>query len=140
MAQKNYLAEVLNLLDCGSNIEAIKILRREKSYGLKDAKALAELLQGKSLSEAKKAEAAFVTGTDSDAVSVENLDKEALIDVLETEGKIAGIKMVRKQTGLGLKDAKDLVEKLPVEYPQKSGGCAAFIFIAVSFGGLLLNL
>jgi hypothetical protein len=79
-------------------------------------------------------------------------DVEASIDaearrVLNAEGKIPAIKLVREKTGLGLAEAKALVESLEpsagssgstgAATPKKSSGCLKVVAFAL-FGGLAL--
>lgn len=60
--------------------------------------------------------------------------------------KIDAIKVYREETGLGLKESKEAVEKLeqemraefPEKFPARSSGCSTIILIG--FVGLLVGL
>jgi ribosomal protein L7/L12 len=87
--------------------------------------------------------------SDKPYVFLENVPQEVQELVIAGQ-KIEAIKKVRESTGMGLKDSKDMVEKVArelaeknegLEIPQKAG-CAAFIAIGVSLaaiGKLLIN-
>ncbi|MDQ8179872.1 ribosomal protein L7/L12 [Pelagicoccus sp. SDUM812005] len=74
---------------------------------------------------------------------------QRLAEALELNRKLDAIKIYREATGLGLKDAKDAVEKLhadlhqkyPDRYPEpsKSAGCSASAaLLALAMGAIYL--
>jgi large subunit ribosomal protein L7/L12 len=102
-------AGALRLEECGPNkIAVIKVIREHTGLGLREAKDLSEA-------------APCVLAEWDDAARMERFraDLEAVGArtgaVLEDCGpnKIAVIKVVREYTGLGLKEAKELVESAP---------------------------
>lgn len=77
----------------------------EEKWGVKAAAAAAMVVAG----GAAPAAAAPAGG----GASEESTEYQALLEVTPNEKKIAVIKVVREVTGLGLKEAKDLVEAAP---------------------------
>ena len=93
-------SEVLEQIKFGNKIEAIKMLREKLNIGLKEAKDLVEKITSnnnmdKNIGEQKN-------------VSV----SEKVLDFLREGKKIDCVKVLREETGLGLKDSKDMVEKI----------------------------
>lgn len=128
--EDEFLKEVLMLLDSASSIAAIKVIREQTGLGLKDAKELSEKLSGLTLSEART-----VLEKQSTASEPSGLDEDEVKRIVEAEGKISAIKYVRQQTGLGLKDAKDFVER--IVGVQAKSGCASIIIAGLLLGQLL---
>ncbi|SRR5258706_10639671 len=90
--------EVIHALRHGNTVEAIKRLRESTGLGLKEAKAVIDhYLAGK-----------FAMTT---AASPAGRLPPAVTEALRRGNKIEAIKVLREQTGLGLKEAKDAVEK-----------------------------
>jgi ribosomal protein L7/L12 len=91
----------------GNKIEAIKLLREENGIGLKEAKELIDnILDNKTLPEVN-------TQTQENYSMSYNV-----LNHLRAGKKIDAIKALRQETGLGLKDAKDAVEKVLLENPE----------------------
>ncbi len=101
---------VLKALQAGQTIEAIKLLRLATGLGLKEAKdAVDAHLQGFPVTVPVAPPA--------------NQMPASVMAALQTGNKIEAIKLLREQTGLGLKEAKDAVEGIEV---RKVGGTGNF--------------
>ncbi len=102
------LPEVRALLDRGQKIEAIKIVRQRTGLGLKEAKDYVESLAAGATTQppAGRSNAAAATSAQLDAL------QPALLALLGKGHTIEAIKLIRQQTGMGLKEAKDYVDKL----------------------------
>ena len=97
-------SRVKEQLKKGNKIEAIKILREETGIGLKEAKELID-----------KAGTEGLSGRDmKDSISI----SINVLNYLREGKKIDAIKTLRQETGIGLKDAKDMVEKTLLENPE----------------------
>ena len=114
--------EIRELLASGNKIAAVKRYREETGAGLADAKAAVEALEfGEALPEHGRV-------SDSDLA-------DEVIRLLERNEKIQAVKLYREQTGVGLKDAKDAVERLGEQHgiPSASGaGCFGVILLAAA--------
>jgi ribosomal protein L7/L12 len=114
---------------CGpQKIAVIKVIREELGCGLKEAKDLSEtpgavLREGIRRAEAEElAHKLTALGAAVELREMWRRAEPAEVDVfLQSHGpnKISVIKEVRALTGLGLKDAKDLVEAAPTLIKQK---------------------
>lgn len=98
-------AEVRAALQRGNLFDAIKLLRQAGVSNLKEAKAVLEaearrINAGKSAGAAPHPPAAVPGGF-----------PPAAADALRRGNKIEAIRLVRQHNGLGLKEAKDLVER-----------------------------
>jgi ribosomal protein L7/L12 len=91
----------------GNKIEAIKILREETGINLKEAKELIEFSINKSPHPGDNIK-------NNHNISVPG----NVLNYLREGKKIDAIKVLRQETGLGMKDAKDMVEKVLLEYPE----------------------
>lgn len=101
-------ANVLEALHQGQTIEAIKLLRQATGLGLKEAKdAVDAYMQGLPVS--------MPTG------AREVSSPASVLMALQTGNKIQAIKLLREQTGLGLKEAKDAVEAMEAEIVGGTG-------------------
>ncbi len=100
--------EVRALLATGNKIEAVKLVRERTSLGLKEAKDLVDNIDGGALPS--------VPAISSTTFGNEHLDNENYVEearkLVAAGRKIEAIKLVRERTGLGLKEAKDYVERL----------------------------
>jgi hypothetical protein len=85
---------VLDALRRGNTIEAIKLLRTATGLGLGEAKALIDVHQRSNPVPHPVSAGPVSLGA-------------ALIDALQKGNKIEAIRLLREQTGLGLKAAKD---------------------------------
>jgi ribosomal protein L7/L12 len=103
------LAEVSALLAGGNKIEAIKRVRELTGLGLKEAKDYVEAMPLSGL-----------RGSPAPAAPAPSRGEAPAADLAEVSALLAGgnkieaIKRVRELTGLGLKEAKDYVDSLPL--------------------------
>jgi ribosomal protein L7/L12 len=97
--------QVASLLAQGGKMEAIKLVREKRRLGLTEAKAAVEAI-GK--------EAAIVPPAPGLQATIRRaLEMSDEVQHLVSQGqKIEAIKLIRERTGLGLKEAKDLVDRL----------------------------
>ena len=89
--------EVLDALDSGNTIEAIKLLRQSAGLGLKEAKDAIDAHQRGS---------AMVTALGNALGPL----PASVIEALQSGNKVEAIKLMREHAGSGLKEAKDAVE------------------------------
>ena len=102
--------DVLEALQQGEVVKAIVLLRMATGLGLQEANdAVAAHLDGLPVSIPKASSAAQLPAT--------------VIAAIQSGNKIEAIKLLREQTGLGLKEAKDAVEAMP---KNKTGGTGHF--------------
>ena len=129
------LANIRSALAAGEKIEAIKLYRELTGAGLAEAKQAVEALQaGRPIREI-----GFHSLSDEDVNEIQA--------AIFAGRKIPAIKVVRTATGMGLKQAKDLVESLELELRQTqpvkftapaAKGCGTTVFaIAVVFAALI---
>ena len=120
---------ILEQIKSGNKIDAVKMLRKELNISLIEAKELVDK----------------VSAGDNDlGINLSNKEtvsvSEKALEFLREGKKIDAIKVVREETGLGLKDSKELVEKVLEENSevnqlysaQSRAGVKKFLFI-VSF-------
>jgi ribosomal protein L7/L12 len=124
------LRELVELVRSGNKIEAIKLYRERTGVGLKEAKDAVEALE--------RADAARVTE------SVGESFRRQLVALLGAGRKIEAIKLYRERTGVGLKQAKDAVERLGAEHglpDRRAMGCLGMMVLLflVSVGATLLG-
>ena len=105
-------APVLDALARGQTIEAIKLLREARGLGLKEAKDIvdAQLAGAPSSLPASSFEQTMPAGALAANV----------IDALHRGNKIEAVRLVRDQTGMGLKEAKDAVDAYERTHPKTS--------------------
>ena len=121
---------ILEQIKSGNKIDAVKMLRKELNISLIEAK---ELVEKVSAGDNDLGIRIYLTRK---PVSV----SEKALEFLREGKKIDAIKVVREETGLGLKDSKELVEKVLEENSevnqlysaQSRAGVKKFLFI-VSF-------
>ena len=137
------VARVDQLARAGKKIEAIKLLREQTGLGLKDAKEAVEAIErGESvnLSPAPTTSVHVVSGVDTARVT----------QLLMQGKKVDAIKLVREETGLGLKEATDVVDALgatrysppPRTRTSRSGclGCLPLLlFMGLCAGFIMLT-
>lgn len=99
-------ANVVEALERGDAIEAIKRLRQATGLGLKEAKDL--------IDQHARGETVTVSAAVPLALS------PVVIEALQRGNKIEAIRLLREQTGLGLKEAKDAIEASPQAAPASS--------------------
>jgi len=93
------------LLATGEKIKAVKLVRERTSLGVKEAKDMVDHVDGGPPSSAPAISSMTFGNTHI------NVDDEAR-RLVAAGSKIEAIKLVRERTGLGLKEAKDYVERL----------------------------
>ncbi|MGK0186771.1 MAG: ribosomal protein L7/L12 [Verrucomicrobiales bacterium] len=132
---EEHLSEVQrqNIINCvrsGRKIEAIKIYREATGANLAESKQVIETLAAR-ISE--------------NAPSLANSGENEVAALLSQGNKIAAIKLYRKNTGAGLKEAKDKVEALaksldiaqPPTTSRKASGCGTSVFMSIAFVALV---
>jgi ribosomal protein L7/L12 len=93
-------------LQSGSKLEAIRILHAEGNHSLIQAKEFVDAYFQKNV-------------LDSTGVRTDHQVPDDLLDALRTGKKLLSIKLLCEQTGISLKEAKDVVEALPLQMDQK---------------------
>ncbi|MGH1335932.1 MAG: ribosomal protein L7/L12 [Aureispira sp.] len=124
------LNPILQLLLDGKKLSAIKEIRQQIGIGLKEAKILVEHLEiedynglvknyGYTLVEPPKPTVVNIPqGREYIYVNEVRLQVAAIAKLLQEEGKIQAISAVKEEVGLGLKEAKELVEQIETNsYP-----------------------
>ena len=114
-----FLREVAALVAAGQKIEAIKRVRERYGVGLKEAKDLVDGLEAGRQAEIELALSAFAP-----VVQPATNPEGEVRRLLAAGKKIEAIKLVRERTGLGLKEAKDLVEAYEAGQPVDFGRAA----------------
>jgi ribosomal protein L7/L12 len=103
---------VRRALQEGRKIEAIKRYREQTGLGLREAKDAVDLMEKELyLPGATPPSFQHDPGIESTSRAREEPD-EAVMRALQEGRKIEAIKLYREQTGLGLREAKDAVERL----------------------------
>ncbi len=102
-----FSSAVKEQLEKGNKIEAIKILREETGINLKEAKELIDYVIIKRTQPGDNIK-------NKDNISVPG----TVLNYLREGKKIDAIKALRHETGLGMKDAKDTVEKVLLVNPE----------------------
>lgn len=92
-------AEVRASLANGRKIEAIKLYRELTGVGLKEAKEAVE---------------AMMAAPSAAPVPSSNLDLEPVRALVANGKKIEAIRLYRELTGTGLKEAKEIIDAMPV--------------------------
>ena len=100
--------DVLDALQQGHTIEAIKLLRTATGLGLKEAKDVID---------------AFQQGHSMTVPIARSMDQlpVSVLQAIQSGNKIEAIRLLREQTGLGLKEAKDAVETMPKRKAEGTG-------------------
>lgn len=114
--------EIRSLLESGNKIAAIKRYREVTRVGLAEALAAVE---------------SFGRGTPLPAPiqPAESDVTDQIVDLLTRGKKIAAVKLYREKLGVGLKDAKDAVERIGAQndVPTSSGsGCLGIVLLGIS--------
>jgi large subunit ribosomal protein L7/L12 len=129
LSDRAFEEEVAMLLEQGQKIEAIKRYRERTGVGLKEAKDAVEAIQrGQAVP--------------SGPLSDRDLEDE-VVSLLEQGQKIEAIKRYRARTGVGLKEAKDAVERMPQRCglaPSQGVGCSGVVLLALVFLVWLVGL
>ncbi len=111
-----FLREIAALTSAGQKIEAIKRVRERYGVGLKEAKDLVDGLEAGRQAEIELALSIFPPPSPPATDIVGEVRR-----LLAENKKIEAIKRVREHTGLGLKEAKDLVEAFEAGQPVDFG-------------------
>jgi ribosomal protein L7/L12 len=113
-------ARVRSLTDSDRKIEAIKLFREWTGAGLKEAKDAVEAIE---------------RGQSPPATSVgDRAFEDELATLLERGQKIEAIKRYRERTGVGLKEAKDAVERMAERHGlvmSQRAGCLGVVLLAL---------
>lgn len=116
---------IAELIRNGRKIEAIQLLREETGIDLQTAKEAVDWLD---------AEPAF---DPLPAFNVEDISDDVLLLAWERQ-LIPAIKLLRQQSGLGLKEAKEMVEQLPVDPDLPQPSARSVVVLLVIAGALLV--
>ena len=108
MSRPEFPPDVLEALQNGRTIEAIKRLRKHKNFGLAEAKAAIEAYARSRAGELATLSVPAVEAVRQDAGRVL---PDAVVDALRRGDKNAAIKLLRERTGLGLKAARERIEE-----------------------------
>ena len=127
--QKQIPVNILNEIKLGNKIEAIKMLREQLGISLIEAKDLVEKVSSSDIE----------SGGNKINQSTNSVSERAL-NFLRQGKKIDAIKVVREETGLGLKDSKELIEKVIEENSEvkelfsahSKEGLRTFIFVILA--------
>src|SRR5690606_7006420 len=116
---------IADLIRQGRKIEAIKLIREETGVGLREAKDAVERLSA---------------GMDPlpDPVIASKALPTAVEALARAGKKIEAIKVLREQTGLGLKEAKERVEAIPGVPPGGNPVVVAVIAVVLLALGVIL--
>jgi ribosomal protein L7/L12 len=106
--------QVIEAIKRGNKIEAIKHLRGATGMGLKAAKDVVDAYQD----GAGDLDLATQLSRSTDLPQSADVQAE-LLQALQDGDKLRSIKLLREQTGLGLKAAKDIVDAMPLEADQR---------------------
>ena len=130
-------AEVLDALRSGNTIEAIKRLRKAQGLGLAEAKHVIESVRSLGKAPAAPSSAPIAMGH----VNM----PAAAVDALQRGHKIEAIRLYREHAGVGLKEAKDVVEAYEGAHPRldpmvapgevpRGRGRAGWVIVAILLG------
>lgn len=118
-------SDIRDLLAVGQKIEAIKVYREATGAGLAEAKTAVESIEaGEPVQSASE-------------LAIPEL-AEQIVDLLKQGQKIEAVKLYREHAGVGLKEAKDIVDEIGaragIESASRSG-CfgVVLLMVGVSF-------
>ena len=121
-------SRIAALIREGRKIEAIKLLRETTGVDLKHAREEVERLsQGLS----GQAPPLLPSGAGSEAAGRPGTISQEVADLARQGKKIEAIKLLREQTGVGLKEAKERIE---AETGTKGGGCMPVLLLVLLAG------
>ena len=106
-------AQIKALLAKGDKLKAVKVLREATGLGLGDAVRIVEKMTPQKKTPGEKAPSATPVVLSKSAhadIGPDHLDE--LRSLVGAGQQIQAIKMVRELTGMGLKDAKEFVDRL----------------------------
>jgi ribosomal protein L7/L12 len=131
MSYSNDMPEdAVRAINAGKNIQAVKIVREHSGLGLKEAMDLV---------------VAYERGEHVRLPARPAIDPALSpeVIVLLNEGQtIPAIKLLREETGLGLKEAKDLVDAYQARQPgaqprEVKSGCLSLLLLGLGLGATL---
>jgi ribosomal protein L7/L12 len=101
-----FSAPMVEALQSGNKLEAIRLLHAQGKHDLRQAKQVVDAYLEEDFSY-------------SESAQTNHQVPEDLLQALHAGEKLLSIKLLREQTGLGLKEAKDIVEALPLQNDQR---------------------
>lgn len=125
-------AAILDAIRKGNNVEATWLIRSIPGISLKDAKDFIASVEKKLNSKSNKVENqehnnkdTLNTKNKSEKVSqnhfqLNKVQMESLIAALENDNLIASAKIIREASGLGLKEAKEIVDEIALKSQNKA--------------------
>ena len=149
--------EVRDALQRGNLFDAIKLLRQAGVSNLKEAKAVLEAEARRINAGKGRVAGPPPPGAPSAGPALRGVFPPAAADALRRGHKIEAIRLVREQLGIGLKEAKDLVEQheqlivptveglsprdglSPGEVPRTSGRITWLLVAAAIAAGLVYH-
>jgi ribosomal protein L7/L12 len=120
----NASRKITELLREGRKIEAIKLLRETTGVGLKEAKEEVDRL-----SRRLTREASFPATSRAEPAPPSGSVSKEVLDLAREGQKIQAIKLLREQTGMSLKEAKEKVDEVTGE---ARGGCMTILLLVTS--------
>ncbi|NNF57882.1 MAG: hypothetical protein HKN04_06540 [Rhodothermaceae bacterium] len=108
---------IAELIAQGRKLEAITLIREETGVGLAEAKAAVDQLSRS---------APF---NPIDAIASEDTKGEVQRRAYEGQ-TLEAIKLLREETGIGLKEAKALVDQMPVDAQRRTSGSLRLVVAA----------
>jgi ribosomal protein L7/L12 len=105
-------SRVRDLIARGRKIEAIKVVREHTGLGLKDAKDLVEAMQAGHPVAVSERPGQAPPRRSGLVEAVPPATRARATELVARDAMIQAIKLVREETGLGLKDAKDYCDAL----------------------------
>ena len=124
---------VVAAIKAGRKIEAIKLLREATGLGLKEAKDLVDCYDAQGYADFPDRPVAEV---DSQSLQFD----QAIVDALNRGRKIEAIKLLRQASGIGLKEAKDLVDRYCAENRIEVSSAGESSVLSYLAGLLVLGL
>ncbi len=125
-------AQLASFLQRGQLIPAIKLYREQTGSGIAEAKSALEAMA-----------AELQTGRKSpitDSLSPNSLEGQ-IVDLMRKRNKIEAVRLFRRMSGCGLKEAKDAVEALAVKHGinPKPAGCAGIVLLMIALAAVLFK-
>jgi ribosomal protein L7/L12 len=115
----------IELIAAGKKIEAIKVLREATGMGLAEAKQAVDQLESTGQAPAKS------------IASPTELPVE-VVDLAKQGKTVEAIKRLRERSNLSLHDAKELVDRVPVDPGVRKAGCAGLVLLGIGLSGALM--
>ena len=115
----------------GDKIEAIRLLRRTYVIGLSKAKDRIEAMQRGE--EVDLSDLQVFTPARGSSISLDPSTMRDLMHLIDSGEKIEAIKLFRAKTGVGLKDAKEVIEGMEVGLATPQSDVAAELGRSISY-------